>query len=92
MRHLDIMIVSFSTILIEKPGRLKTPEFFSFELQKTADFTESLDKFLKSHKIKAGLLDFFHIRLSEESSLLDACIVKALLKAGKIASKINEFK
>jgi hypothetical protein len=87
-----MIIVSFSTTPVEKPGQLKTPEFFSFEIQKTADFTESLDKFLKSHKIKTGLLDFFHIRLSEESSPLDAYIAEALLKAGKIASKINEFK
>lgn len=86
------MIVSFSLIPSKKPGSPKASSFFSFELQKTADFTESLDKFLKSHKIRNSLLGFFHIRLSEESSSLDAYIAEALLKAGKIASKINEFK
>ena len=89
----DMFIVSFS---VKQSGwRQKQPgasRFFSFQIQKTADFTESLDKFLKSHKIKASLIDFFHIKLSEESSPLDAYIAKAVLKAGKIASKINEFK
>ncbi len=83
------MIVSFS---VKSKKYQPSSAWFSFEIQKTADFAESLDKFLKSHKIKAGLLDFFHIRLSEESSPLDAYIAEALLKAGKIASKINEFK
>ena len=91
-----MITVSFSTIPPQKSesrqGGLGTPEFFSFEVRKTGDFTESLDKFLKSHKIKASLIDFFHIKLSEESSPLDAYIAEALLKAGKIASEINEFK
>ena len=78
-----MITVSFSMKPLKKPAQ---PEFFSFQIRKTQDFTESLDKFLKSHRIKNSLVDFLHIKLSEESSLLDAYIIEALLKARKIAS------
>ncbi|HCI05459.1 MAG: hypothetical protein UX26_C0023G0003 [Parcubacteria group bacterium GW2011_GWC1_45_9] len=75
-------VVSFSL----KTASKQKSRFFSFEVEKNRDFTEVLDKFLKSRRIKLSLIDFLHIKLSEESSLLDAYIIEALLKARKIAS------
>lgn len=90
--RLSFMLTASFQLKNVRSNRQPKPRFFSFEVEKAGDFTESLDKFLKSHKIRGSQIDFFHIKLSEESSSLDVYVAQALLKAVKLASKINAFK
>ncbi|OGY40579.1 MAG: hypothetical protein A2570_02490 [Candidatus Brennerbacteria bacterium RIFOXYD1_FULL_41_16] len=83
-----MLIVSFS---VKPTIKNKKSRFFSFEVAKKEDLTQSLDFFLKSRKIKPSFIELFHVKLSKEGSFLDAYIAQALLKAKKIALEINKF-